>query len=937
MRIRFGWLLDGAAWAPRGIGSARSWDMVAGPRELVGVLLTRLGLLHPETPYAVRVAHMRRLLSEVQNPWYERSCARDSWNTARAMLRLRDEALEAGWRAPAPSELEGLSQPRLSALAALEQAITVGVEGVPGANLPPGFADDLASVHAELEAIVDSGEVWPLGIEVIDCSEDPEALPGRWPAIFALLERCGVKVNVGHEHAGVPHELSIVRAPQELSAGEVAAQILEEECAGSAPVTVLAGRDTLPLDLSLTRRGLPPVAHAPEAAPRLAAQVVPIFLEASSSPVNVQALVEFLSVEVPCEKAQEAVGERQASAPVLPRNVTRALLHALGEEAGIDTRDPESAFSKALEKIRQDAENGTQNLAMVREMCAFTAEAPGEIVEANDLERRLAFLEARVEQMPRAAGPAKSIIRQHITTLRDLLDLTKAEGVNERELRELVAAAAPPARSVLARPSVTPWNTAVNEAHVDAGTVLWWGAAGAPSRRSVTWDKSEIRVLEEGGARILEAEELEALDMRAKLRALGSATKLIAVAADVVDGEHASLNPALAPLAEAWLTANPDLKAQPQEDSDPTRHRAISIEARAWAATRLKAGLLNMPEEQRFMPPSSLAREVTAGTQLMPQKLSYTQLDILHRDALAWVLRYPLGIKPGSAASVPSGNRAIGTLVHAVIETLVKEKRVPASYEIPESAVEEIFARLVPRYSSDLDLPGNEALRAYVLRRAKASIMMLFRTLRTAGIGVIEIEHALKDVPLNFTVERPDATQQLTVPLSGSIDFAGIDEHGAPVLLDFKWTNSTSRYAGLVTNNEALQLATYAWAYGAQRGERREPRTGYFLLRHGEFVTNDRGLGGRGASNEATGGSLGLFERLRATIEDELSAIAQGRVTSALGDLALENGLSSYDTAHKKAAAELAEERAEAGRVFVDHNASYSDYCLLTGLTGDYS
>ena len=92
-----------------------------------------------------------------------------------------------------------------------------------------------------------------------------------------------------------------------------------------------------------------------------------------------------------------------------------------------------------------------------------------------------------------------------------------------------------------------------------------------------------------------------------------------------------------------------------------------------------------------------------------------------------------------------------------------------------------------------------------------------------------------------------------------------------------------------------------------------------------------------GASNEATGGSLGLFERLRATIEDELSAIAQGRVTSALGDLALENGLSSYDTAHKKAAAELAEERAEAGRVFVDHNASYSDYCLLTGLTGDYS
>ena len=117
----------------------------------------------------------------------------------------------------------------------------------------------------------------------------------------------------------------------------------------------------------------------------------------------------------------------------------------------------------------------------------------------------------------------------------------------------------------------------------------------------------------------------------------------------------------------------------------------------------------------------------------------------------------------------------------------------------------------------------------------------------------------------------------------------------------------------------------------------REPRSGYFMLRHAEFVTLDRGLGGRGESGETSDGSLALFERLRATIEDELSAIAQGRVTSALGDIALANGLSPLDTAHKKAAAELAEERAQAGRVFVDANAAYSDYCLLTGLTGDYS
>ena len=936
MKIRFGWLADGAAWASRG-GAERAWDMVAGPRELVGVLLTRLGLRHPETSHAVRVARMHRLLGEVDHSWYRRSRELDPWSTARVLLRLRDEALELGWRAPEPRRVDGVRQPRLQALAALEQAIVVGVEGVAGANLPPGFADDLASVHAELEELAASSEVWPLGIEAIECAEDPRSLPGRWPAIFTLLSRCGVEVTVREEEARVPSSLSIVRAPQELSAGEVAAQILEDACAGEGTVTVLASRGTLPLDLSLTRRGLPPVAHAPSELPRLAAQIVPLFLEASSAPVNVQALVEFLSVEVPCEKRRESAGEGQASAPVLPWKVTRALLRALGEEAGIDASDPHSAFSRALEEIAADPEVGTQNLAMVRELCAFTAETPGDRVAVGALGRRLEFLEARVESMPRAAGPAKSVIRQHLATLRDLVDLVGGPSLSERELRDLVSASAPSARSVLARPSVAPWETAISEAHVDGGTVVWWGAAGVQGRRSATWDRSEVDLLEEGGARVIEPEALEALEMGTKLRALSRASTIIAVVADVVDGERASLNPALAPLAGAWLDAHPEIKALDAKQSDPTPHRALTIDARQWAARRLEAGLLETVPELRFMPPSTLARDVTPGMHLMPERLSFTQLEKLHRDALEWVLRYPFGIKPGSAASVPSGNRAIGTLVHAVIETLVNDKLVPPSYEVPESTVEELAARLIPRYASHLDLPGNETLRAYVLRRAKTSIGMLFRTLRSAGISVLQIEHALEGVPLAFTVEATGAAQQFTAPLFGSIDFTGIDENGSPVLLDFKWTKSTSRYANYVATHEALQLATYAWAYGAQRGEMREPRSGYFMLRHAEFVTLDRGLGGRGESGETSDGSLALFERLRATIEDELSAIAQGRVTSALGDIALANGLSPLDTAHKKAAAELAEERAQAGRVFVDANAAYSDYCLLTGLTGDYS
>src|SRR5699024_5455307 len=188
MRIEFGWSLDGAAWA-EGAGAHGIARM--GPRTLVQLLQNRLGLTRPAGEPAVRVAQYLRLIEEhltaASAPfWPARSFAVDPWSTARQLLHWRDAAVETGWD---PAAAQGPLPERLAALRDLERAAEVGVTG----TLAPCPADDLAEVIALLEG---EAATWPLGIEELALHEDPQALPGMWPQLLALLDRSGVRCTI---------------------------------------------------------------------------------------------------------------------------------------------------------------------------------------------------------------------------------------------------------------------------------------------------------------------------------------------------------------------------------------------------------------------------------------------------------------------------------------------------------------------------------------------------------------------------------------------------------------------------------------------------------------------------------------------------------------------------------------------------------------------
>ena len=173
MLIEFGWSLDGAAWAD---GTGTTGSVRLGPRGLVQLLQSRLALTRPSVDPAVRIAQYAKAIAEAEHPWPRESFAVDPWATAATMLSWRDAAVMAGAalypRAGLPSRVE--------ALCAIEEV----------ASLSPGAADDLQELVALLEE-----SPWPLGIERLQCHEEPEALPGLWPRLLALLGEGGVEVT----------------------------------------------------------------------------------------------------------------------------------------------------------------------------------------------------------------------------------------------------------------------------------------------------------------------------------------------------------------------------------------------------------------------------------------------------------------------------------------------------------------------------------------------------------------------------------------------------------------------------------------------------------------------------------------------------------------------------------------------------------------------
>ena len=211
-----------------GVGHAAAPNAASHPDQTVlssaaflDLLRTRLGLTSPDVGSPQRTAQYRALMAAAAHPWYRDSFALDPWNTARTVLTLRDDAIAAGWTHDphaAPAN-DTTAQPRLAALAAIEELVVVGSPRQARATLAPGPADHLRDVLDHLRRLVDGGHAssWPLGIERVDVADARDDLPPLWRTLLDLLADCGVDIAWTEDTPSALAELTVARGRDEWS------------------------------------------------------------------------------------------------------------------------------------------------------------------------------------------------------------------------------------------------------------------------------------------------------------------------------------------------------------------------------------------------------------------------------------------------------------------------------------------------------------------------------------------------------------------------------------------------------------------------------------------------------------------------------------------------------------------------------------------------
>lgn len=890
MRIDFGWSLDGAAWAD-GTGAAGAARL--GPRGLTQLLQNRLGLTRPAVAPAVRVAQYARRIAVADHPWPRESFAADPWATASTLLSWRDASLTAGARLDDPDS----APERIAALCAIEMA---------DAPLAPGAADDLR----ELVDVLAEEVTWPLGIEVLRCHEDPAALPGLWPRLLELLREAGVELEVLEAEERRPPELVLVEAEDEWAAAETAARMLAGR--DGAPLQVLAGADTVLLDQELHRRGLPALGIARSAAERTALQILPLYLSLAVAPLDVQQLAAFLDLRV--MDAPEGGREHVGLVPARARNM---LLDALAQEPGTGG----TAWQAAMAGLEADEELSASGLEMLRALSALVvAPLAPEDLTPQRVREAIAPLGTRL----RALGQGDSTLTRASTHLQVLLEvleeLEPSTVLRHRELSQMVDAAGGRAASPFARPEATSaWRTCSQPAQLlpVGGDVLWWGADRDDSVAAVTWDAAETTALVARGARILAPARHAALSTDAGLRGLHGADRIVVIRtrrrAEEATAPHALLAHLAAELAESGQGVEEVLEELTLSPAETLTPGGFLL-----AGTRR---VITVPTPRRSAPPpSDLTKVVDPAPHLLPATLSFSQAENLLGCRQKWTYKSGLQIRAASVATVPTGNRMIGTLIHAVVEQLG-----PTGTPSAERIRQEIDAQ-VPRLASELLLPGREVEFSGMREQAVRSLVTFFDRFAAAGLVITSVESPFEE-PLVLHLRRGD----VTVPFTGYRDVDAEDAAGRPTVIDLKWTYAARKYPDLFETGEALQLAAYAHSMQAE-----EVDVGYFLLSQGEFVSANPALDPHG---RPVLDIEDLWRRGKDGMTRALDEIGAGRVDARSGQILLDAGQNlstSRRNAEKSYASAREAARAE-GSLVVDARCDHCEFSLLCGMRGDAS
>ena len=912
MRIAFGLHLDGLIpFAPRDAAG----DITVGPQGLLQVLETQLGLptpsVHPsEAPF--RFLQCLREASTLDRFFY-RSVEVDPVNVARTLLDWRARWYEAGWDGTFPEDAPA----RLADMAAVEAVARNRVPLNHGERLWR-VAESLAErrtqierveLHTPLEALP---HVWRRVLNALPCTLAPGlelAAAGPSGSDLARVQRRLLSMVDRDDNRSVERDSAAEReslrgdgslivvksASKDLSADAVAEFLLETE--GIDRTLLVAEIDGIVLDNALERAGLPRCGFRHYTRFRSATQVLKLALAPVWKPVDPHRILQFLLHPggplpgwVRWRLADAVAASPGIGGPVWTRSIEELAQTLRGRGSAGDFGRDAAEFEVATAESKAGAAESEASTAEVQVGIGESGVNAGE-AEAARLRSDIAFWLETERFDPEAGAPLATLLERtgrisvwaskQANTVEDEAEaamfaaahaqaealLTELAGLGQSGVRRIPrlelqrrideVTTDSPDPSTYGEAGRARATTAVAAVTGSWPTVVWWNLAPEPATISYPWSRRELDALRASGVRLPEVDDIVRRRSREWLRPLcGAAERLVLVVHHDERGTHPLLT-RIESLFDGLATVDIEsvlLAGRPAVNVDETPD-LLGIRTRALPLRRLR-------EPRRWW-------SLPADVDLAPRDIeSYSSLAKLCDYPHAWVLRYAARLRVGRAAAVMDGSRLWGNLGHRLFEEFFRTRTdwPTLSDDAVLAWVRSELPGLVEREGAVLLGRGRGVDRRRVAAALERALVRLLAHLQSAG--AVE---ATAEVAGNAPFEGRR--------LTGAIDLVVTGGDGKRTVLDVKWAGESYR-GGLLADNRALQLATYAYLQRHWDGGDAWPAVAFYILATGNVLAADAASFPDAVEHPSkeNGGMADLWDRLRVTCAWRWEQLEEGRI-----------------------------------------------------------
>jgi RecB family exonuclease len=824
MHIILGYELDTGSY-PDALGNdeARQGVVVLGPAGLVGVLETRLGLTRIQTHQAIRIGQYLKRLKEADNNerFYSKSIRVDAWSTAKQVLAWRDELVLAGWKGDVPGQISN----RLQDLAHVEKLVHL--------EFAPGLGDRLQLIMSFLK------DPCRLDIEEIRIVEPLASWPPCWRNLLDVLCCSGIRLNFLEEMPSPKDtdlgrlqkalingrklsqkdfqgdgSLCLISGSSEWELGQTLASWLQAYPQEHSKVLMIRGKGSPVLDDTLNAHNLPKLGYQSRSPWRTALQVLPLILSNYWEPFDPQRLLEILLLP---------------KSPIR-RKVARCFERALREHPGMNGPKWMEAWKDATAYYENDSElkdhKGSSRERIKRALEELRFWLGEERYEPDNGMPVLVIKEicSRVARWAASRGEREEdgLLRESASLARAVSDAVGAMGFDKVTRPQLDRILDSVVGEGLEHPGVYPqaarWSQVISPGQIRdvVDTLIWWNFTSPnTSPIHIPWTSDEKNRLSSMGVQLEEARHRRLREVNSwHLAVQHTSSHLVLMVPKDIAGERFTIHPIWDEIRFLLELNETDIKKIRFDAAHMWKMESPFLLGST--LTRRPLVMIPPPGARRVwvIPDSSACNR---------ERESPSSMKKLIECPLAWVFQYSLRLYAGDLVSLPDGNRMMGTLSHAVIETIFSESSKWKPKDAEERALE-LLDEYIPRMAATLLHPGRELERERFRKTLAAAVRDLISQLASAKLRV-----------KGYEVEKRRALTDAK-DLEGRMDLILESKQGELIVLDLKWAGRAKYRRQELRDGNSLQLAAYGWLLEGEAGQ--FPPGGYYMLAQRELITS---------------------------------------------------------------------------------------------------